>query len=46
LKAQGYENIKDSGKYLMMKTPYFKRNVRIDRAFGEKYSVQGIKERN
>jgi hypothetical protein len=45
LKAKGYENIKDSGKYLTMKTPYFKRNVRIDRAFGEKYSVQGIKER-
>ena len=45
LKAKGYENIKDSGKYLSMRTPYFQRNVRIDRAFGEKYSVQGIKER-
>ena len=45
LKAKGYENIKDSGKYLSIKTPYFQRNVRIDRAFGEKYSVQGIKER-
>ena len=45
LKAKGYENIKDSGKYFTMKTPYFQRNVRIDRAFGEKYSVQGIKER-
>ena len=45
LKAKGYENIKDSGKYFSMKTPYFQRNIRIDRAFGEKYSVQGIKER-
>jgi hypothetical protein len=45
LKAKGYENIKDSGKYLTMKTPYYQRNVRIDRAFGEKYSVQGIKDR-
>ena len=45
LKAKGYENIKDGGKYLTMKTPYFSRNVRVDRAFGDKYSVQGIKER-
>lgn len=45
LKAKGYENIKDGGKYFSLKTPYFQRNVRIDRAFGEKYSVQGIKER-
>ena len=45
LKAKGYENIKDYGKYLTMKTPYFSRNVRIDRAFGDKYSVQGIKDR-
>ena len=45
LKAKGYENIKDYGKYLTMKTPYFQRNVRIDRVFGEKYSVQGIKNR-
>ena len=45
LKAKGYGNIKDSGKYLSLKTPYFTRNVRIDRAFGEKYSVQKIKER-
>ena len=28
-----------------MKTPYFSRNVRIDRAFGDEYSVQGIKDR-
>ncbi len=45
LKAKVYENIKDSGKYLSLKTPYYSRNVRIDRVFGERYSVQGIKER-
>ena len=45
LKAKGYENIKDSGKYLSLKTPYYSRNVRIDRVFRERYSVQGIKER-
>ena len=45
LKAKGYENIKDTGKYLSLKTPYYSRNVRIDRVFGERYSVQGIKER-
>ena len=45
LKAKGYENIKDTGKYLSLKAPYYSRNVRIDRVFGEKYSVQGIKER-
>lgn len=27
LKAKGYENIKDSGKYFSMKTPYFQRNI-------------------
>lgn len=45
LKSKGYENIKDSGKYLSLKTPYYTRNVRINRVFGEKYSVEGIKER-
>lgn len=45
LKAKGYSNIKDNGKYFSLKTPYYSRNVRIDRAFGERYSVQGIKER-
>ncbi len=45
LTAKGYSNIKDNGKYLSLKTPYYSRNVRIDRAFGERYSVQGIKER-
>ena len=43
--SKGYEIINDSGKYLTIKTPFFNRNVRIDRVFGEKYSVQGIKER-
>ena len=28
-----------------MKTPYYQRNVRIDRALGEEYSAQSIKER-
>ena len=37
LTAKGYSNIKDNG--------YYSRNVRIDRVFGERYSVQGIKER-
>ena len=45
LKAKDYEKIKDSGKYLSIKTPYYSRNVRIDRVFGERYSVEGIKER-
>ena len=45
LKSKGYENIQDSGKYLSLKTPYYSRNVRINRAFGEKYSVECIKER-
>lgn len=45
MKAKGYENIKDCGKYLTMKTPYLSRNVRIDRAFGDEYCVQGIKDR-
>ena len=45
LKSKGYENIKDCGKYLSLKSPYYQRNIRINRAFGEKYSVEGIKER-
>ena len=45
LKSKGYENIKDSGKYLSLKTPYYSRNVRINSVFGEKYSVEGIKEK-
>ena len=45
LKSKGYENIKNSGKYLSLKTPYYSRNIRINRTFGEKYSVESIKER-
>lgn len=44
LNAKGYE-INDTGKYLSVKTPYFSRRVRVDKSFGEKYSVFGIKER-
>ncbi len=45
LKSKGYENIKDNGKYLSLKSPYYQRNIRINRVFGEKYSVESIKER-
>lgn len=45
LKAKGYSNIKDNGKYLSMKTPYYSRNVRIGKVFGDDYSVEAIKER-
>lgn len=43
--AKGYSNVKDNGKYFSLKSPYYSRNVRIDWVFGERYSVQGIKER-
>lgn len=45
LKAKGYSNIKDNGKYFSLKMPYYSRNVRINKVFGDDYSVQGIKER-
>lgn len=45
LKAKGYSNIKDNGRYFSLKTPYYSRNVRINKVFGDDYSVQGIKER-
>ena len=45
LKAKGYSNIKDNGKYFSLKTTYYSRNVRINKVFGDDYSVQGIKER-
>ena len=32
LNAKGYDILKDSGKYFTLKTPYFQRNIRIDRA--------------
>ncbi len=44
LKAKGYE-IYDNGKYFTVKSPYFSRKVRLNRAFGEDYSLEGIKER-
>lgn len=44
LKAKGYE-IYDNGKYLTVKSPYFTRNVRLNRAFGDDYSLNSIKER-
>ena len=45
LEAKGYSNIKDCGKYFSVKTPYYSRNIRIDKVFGENYSAQSIKER-
>lgn len=44
LKAKGYE-IYDIGKYFTIKSPYFARNVRLNRAFGEDYSLSSIKEK-
>ena len=44
LKAKGYE-IYDNGKYLTVKSPYFARNVRLNRAFGDDYFLNSIKER-
>lgn len=41
LYIKGYD-IKDSGKYLTLTTPYFKRNVRIERYFGDDYSRDNI----
>ena len=41
LYKKGYD-IKDSGKYLTLTTPYFKRNVRIERYFGDDYSRDNI----
>lgn len=44
LNAKGYE-IYDKGKYFTVKSPYFSRNIRLVRAFGEDYSLSSIKER-
>ena len=41
--AKGYENIKDSGKYFSFKSPYYSRNIRLDRIYGNEYSVERIK---
>jgi hypothetical protein len=40
--AKGYENIKNSGKYFSFKSPYYSRNIRLDRIYGEEYSVESI----
>lgn len=45
LKAKDYENIKDTGKYFSFKSPYYARNIRLDRIYGDKYSVEMIKHR-
>ena len=44
LKNKGYE-IYERGMYLSVKSPYFARNIRIERAFGEDYSYYGIQDR-
>lgn len=44
LNAKDYE-IYDKGKYFTVKSPYFSRNIRLKRAFGEDYSLSSIKER-
>lgn len=41
--AKGYENIKDSGKYFSFKSPYYARNIRLDRIYRDEYSVEMIK---
>lgn len=43
--AKGYENIKDSGKYFSFKSPYYSRNIRLDRIYGDAYSVERIKHK-
>ena len=43
--AKGYENIKDSGKYFSFKSPYYSRNIRLDRIYGDAYSVESIKHK-
>lgn len=43
--AKGYENIKDTGKYFSFKSPYYARNIRLDRTYGDEYSVEMIKHK-
>lgn len=45
LTNKGYEIIDKSGVYFTVKTPYFSRNVRLDRAFGEDYTYHNIQDR-
>lgn len=35
----------NNDKYISLTTPYYLKNVRINKVFGDDYSVQGIKER-
>ena len=44
LSAKGYE-IYDKGKCFTVKSPYYSRNIRLKRVFGEGYSLDSIKER-
>ncbi len=44
LKNKGYE-IYERGMYISVKSTYFARNIRLERAFGEDYSYYGIQDR-
>ncbi len=44
LKIKGYETCK-RGMYLSVKSPYCSRNIRLERAFGEEYSLHNIQDR-
>ena len=44
LQAKGYY-LKDKGAYFTIKSPYFNRNIRLERAFDDSYSYLGIKNR-
>ena len=44
LKIKDYETYK-RGMYLSVKSPYFARNIRLERAFGEEYSLHNIQDR-
>lgn len=44
LEIKGYE-IYERGMYLSVKSPYFSRNIRLERAFGEEYSLHNIQDR-
>ena len=44
LKLKGYETYKRD-MYLSVKSPYFARNIRLERAFGEEYSLHNIQDR-
>ena len=44
MKSKGYV-IYERGNYYTMKSPYFSRNIRLERAFGEEYSRYAIQNR-